>query len=68
MADEPTGALDQKNGKEIMGILSSLNKEGKTIIVVTHDSLIASYCKRVITIKDGEIFDAQMFFENRSLV
>lgn len=68
LADEPTGALDQKNGKEIMGILSSLNKEGKTIIVVTHDSLIASYCKRVITIKDGEIFDAQMFFENRSLV
>lgn len=57
LADEPTGSLDQKNGKEIMDILTSLNEEGKTIVVITHDPLIASYCKRVITIKDGQIFD-----------
>lgn len=55
LADEPTGALDQKNGKDIMDILTQLNNSGKTIIVVTHDPVVASYCKRVITIKDGEI-------------
>ncbi|WP_291649831.1 ABC transporter ATP-binding protein [Clostridium sp.] len=55
LADEPTGALDQKTGEEIMDILKQLNKEGKTIIIITHDLKIASMCNRIITIKDGKI-------------
>ena len=55
LADEPTGALDQRTGKDIMEILTALNEEGKTIIVVTHDLMVASYCNRIITINDGVI-------------
>ncbi len=53
LADEPTGALDQGTGKDIMEILVNLNKEGKTIIMVTHDPNIASQCKRHFSIVDG---------------
>lgn len=55
LADEPTGALDSKTGDEVMGILKDLNKEGKTVIIVTHDINIANQCNRVIKIIDGEI-------------
>lgn len=55
IADEPTGALDQKTGRYIMDILSKINKEGKTIIIATHDANVASYCKRKIVIEDGKI-------------
>lgn len=55
MADEPTGALDSVNAEKIMSILSSLNKEGKTVIIVTHDETVAKKCGRIITIKDGNI-------------
>lgn len=55
LADEPTGALDSKTGKEIMQIFSELNAIGKTIILITHDRQIASYAKRLITIQDGRI-------------
>ena len=55
LADEPTGALDSKTGKEIMEIFSELNATGKTIILITHDAQIASYAKRLITIQDGRI-------------
>lgn len=55
MADEPTGALDSVNAEKIMSILSSLNKEGKTVIIVTHDETVAKKCGRIITIKDGKI-------------
>ena len=55
LADEPTGALDSKTGKEIMGIFSDLNATGKTVILITHDRQIASYAKRLITIQDGRI-------------
>ncbi|WP_296965187.1 ABC transporter ATP-binding protein [uncultured Eubacterium sp.] len=55
MADEPTGALDSVNAEKIMLILSSLNKEGKTVIIVTHDETVAKKCGRIITIKDGKI-------------
>ena len=51
----PTGALDSKTGKEIMGIFSDLNATGKTVILITHDRQIASYAKRLITIQDGRI-------------
>ena len=55
LADEPTGALDSKTGKEIMGIFSELNTSGKTVILITHDRQVASYAKRLITIRDGSI-------------
>lgn len=57
LADEPTGALDQERGKEIMGILTELNKEGKTIIVVTHDKGVAALCSKTVHIIDGYIKD-----------
>ncbi|MDE7422140.1 MAG: ABC transporter ATP-binding protein [Lachnospiraceae bacterium] len=55
LADEPTGALDSRNSKEIMEIFKELNKEGKTIIVVTHDENIAKETQRIIKIEDGKI-------------
>lgn len=59
VADEPTGNLDSTTGKKIMDVLINLCKENKkTLIVVTHDSNIASYAERVIKIKDGEVVNA----------
>ena len=55
LADEPTGALDGETAGEIMGLLKSLKQQGKTIIVVTHDEKVASYCDYVIQIKKGRI-------------
>ena len=56
MADEPTGNLDSKVGAEIMHILQSLNRErGVTIVMVTHDPVIAAHCQRVIVVRDGLI-------------
>lgn len=57
LADEPTGALDKKTGKEVLNILKSLNKEGKTVIIVTHDEDIANECQRIIKIEDGLIME-----------
>ncbi len=53
LADEPTGALDQENGKKIMSILKEINKQGKTVLVVTHDQKVAAYCQRTIRLLDG---------------
>jgi putative ABC transport system ATP-binding protein len=55
LADEPTGALDSKTGKEVLKMLTELNNEGNTIIMITHDKEIASNAKRVVTVKDGII-------------
>ena len=55
LADEPTGNLDSKSGKEIMDIFIELHKQGKTIIMVTHDENIARYGERIIRLKDGFI-------------
>jgi len=57
LADEPTGNLDSKSGQEIMEIFKQLNREGKTIIVVTHEANIAAYAKRVITVRDGKVVE-----------
>lgn len=55
LADEPTGALDTKTSAEIMELFKSLNEQGRTVIIVTHDPKIADQCGRVIEISDGEI-------------
>lgn len=57
LADEPTGALDSKNARTLLESLESLNRNGATIAMVTHDSYAASYAHRVIFIKDGRIFN-----------
>ena len=56
LADEPTGNLDSKSGNIVINTLSEINKAmNKTIIMVTHDPLMASYCSRVVLLKDGLI-------------
>lgn len=55
LADEPTGALDQKTGKQIMSLFNELNSEGRTIIMITHDMNIAAHARRVVHIIDGEL-------------
>ena len=57
MADEPTGALDSKTGQEVLGFLQELNKEGSTIILITHDNGIAATARRVVRISDGKIIE-----------
>ncbi|MDF2567157.1 MAG: ABC-type antimicrobial peptide transport system, ATPase component [Oscillospiraceae bacterium] len=57
LADEPTGNLDSKSGEDVMGILKNLNKEGKTIILITHDSEIAAQANRIVKILDGKIVE-----------
>jgi len=57
LADEPTGALDQKTGHQIMDLFMELNATGKTIIVITHDQSIAAYASRIVRILDGEVFE-----------
>lgn len=55
LADEPTGALDSKSGAQVMELFTKLNEEGVTIVMITHDSNIASNAKRILHIVDGEI-------------
>ncbi|HIC32520.1 MAG: ABC transporter ATP-binding protein [Flavobacteriaceae bacterium] len=57
LADEPTGALDTKTSYEIMDFIQSLNDEGKTILMVTHEEDIANMCKRIVRLKDGVIME-----------
>ncbi|NLK95274.1 MAG: ABC transporter ATP-binding protein [Clostridiales bacterium] len=60
IADEPTGALDQKNGEEVIKLFCDINKEGRTVIIVTHDEKIADYCNRRIKIIDGCIIGTKI--------
>jgi putative ABC transport system ATP-binding protein len=55
LADEPTGALDSKTGKEVMQMLKDLNEEGNTIVLITHDKDIARQARRMVTVMDGKI-------------
>jgi len=55
LADEPTGALDTKTGEEIMALFQGLHREGKTLVVVTHEEDIARHCERIVRFRDGEI-------------
>jgi putative ABC transport system ATP-binding protein len=57
IADEPTGNLDLKNSNEVMNILSNLNKDGRTIIMVTHNPEITENCSRIIRLRDGRILE-----------
>ena len=57
MADEPTGALDSKTGQEVLRFLQQLNKEGSTIILITHDNQIAATAKRIVRLSDGRIIE-----------
>ena len=56
LADEPTGALDQKSGAAIMDLFQKLNEEGTTIIMITHDANIASHAKKTYRIVDGKLY------------
>lgn len=55
LADEPTGALDTKTSAEIMSLFKSLNEQGRTVVIVTHDPKVAEQCDRIIEISDGKI-------------
>lgn len=66
-ADEPTGNLDSKSGSTVMNILENLNKEGRTIILVTHDKEVALHANRIVTIKDGEIISDELVPEDKRL-
>lgn len=58
LADEPTGALDTKTSAEVMELFKSLNEQGRTVIIVTHDPKVAEKCDRIIEISDGMIVSA----------
>ena len=60
LADEPTGNLDTKNGIEIMNLLRDLNKQGVTVIVVTHNPEVGDYANKILSVRDGEIHNKQV--------
>ncbi len=64
LADEPTGNLDSGSTKEIMQIMKDLHKEGRTVIIITHDNEIAAQAERVIKIKDGQIESDSQFLQS----
>jgi putative ABC transport system ATP-binding protein len=57
LADEPTGNLDSKTGEIVLETFRNLNKEGRTVILITHEKYIAEHAKRIISIKDGEVIE-----------
>ncbi len=63
LADEPTGALDSKTGKDVLEFISALNDEGKTVVLITHDMLVAQRAKRVVRIQDGKIVSDEVIRE-----
>ncbi len=59
LADEPTGNLDSRTGEELMELLTALNQEGSTILMVTHDAKIAAYAHRTLRMHDGQIVNGK---------
>ncbi len=57
LADEPTGNLDSRTGEEILALFKELNRQGRTIIVVTHDPGVGAHCQRQIFLRDGKVVD-----------
>ncbi|MDP4002677.1 ABC transporter ATP-binding protein [Methylobacterium sp. NEAU K] len=55
LADEPTGALDSRTGSEILALFRKLNRDGQTIVMITHDAAVAAHCARVVQLRDGRI-------------
>ncbi len=55
LADEPTGALDSRTGREVLAFLQELNREGNTVVLITHDNSIAVKARRIIRLQDGKI-------------
>ena len=55
LADEPTGALDSRTGREVLGFLQKLNEEGDTVVLITHDNAIARKAKRIVRLQDGRV-------------
>ena len=64
-ADEPTGNLDSKTGDDVMNLFTNFHKQGQTIIVITHEIEVANQAERVISIKDGKIFEDQKVLKIR---
>lgn len=60
LGDEPTGNLDSKSGKEVMEIFKELNRNGNTVILITHDSGVAAQAKRVVRIQDGKLYEESL--------
>jgi putative ABC transport system ATP-binding protein len=67
LADEPTGALDSKTGKAILGVFDELVKQGTTVIIVTHDPGVADRCQRVIRLSDGRVESDLRAHERRTM-
>ena len=59
LADEPTGALDSKSGEQVMELFKDLNEEGVTVVMITHAQEIADCARRVVYIRDGELFSGE---------
>ena len=55
LADEPTGALDSRTGREVLSFLQKLNREGDTVVLITHDNSIAVKAKRIVRLQDGKV-------------
>ncbi len=69
LADEPTGALDSRTGREVLALLHQLHREGNTVIIITHDPSIAVQAQRVVQVQDGKIIfdgDGETYAANLS--
>jgi putative ABC transport system ATP-binding protein len=66
LADEPTGNLDSKTGKEILSLFDQLNREGQTIVIVTHDPAVADHCRRIVRLADGKVVSDETLERERS--
>jgi putative ABC transport system ATP-binding protein len=67
LADEPTGALDTRTGREIMSVLQGLNREGITVVLVTHEKEIAQFARRSILFRDGHIVEDEDIPDTRDI-